>query len=394
MKLLFIQGGSRWKFDYEGNVYTDANFNENIWERYRKYCDTFTVILRKEEKIYEKCEAEKKFNAFDSQKSRFVALPDIYKPIKNSVNLRMRYLVNDVIRSEVINADKIVIRSIGTYYTNAALKWVRKLNKPYLVEETGFSFESLWYHSIRGKMIAFCNELSTKRLMKDVPFAIYVTDEALQKRYPSKGKSIGCSDVEIDIDRDVINRRMEKIKFSSNDKIILGTAAFLDVGWKGQMYVIRALDGLKRIGVNNFEYQLIGAGTGKKLYKEIKRLHLEDNVKILGVVPHEQVFDWYEQIDVYIQPSFMEGLCRSIVEAMSRACLVLCSDVGGNYELIEKQFIFQKGNVRDIERKLLSVIDPEVRIRAGKRNFQTSLMYEKSYLNNKRDNFYKDFMAR
>ena len=162
--------------------------------------------------------------------------------------------------------------------------------------------------------------------MKDVPWAIYVTNEALQKRYPCKGNSLGCSDVEIIIDEYALEKRLKK---DSNERIILGTAAFLDVGWKGQIYVIRALAKLKKKGLSNFEYQLIGAGTGKMLQAEAQKLGIADQVRIIGALPHEKVFDWLDNIDVYVQTSFMEGLCRSIIEAMSRGCPVLCTDVGG-----------------------------------------------------------------
>ena len=40
MNLLFIQGGSRWKYDSEGTLYTDPNFNSQIW---RFYC--FRIFL-------------------------------------------------------------------------------------------------------------------------------------------------------------------------------------------------------------------------------------------------------------------------------------------------------------------------------------------------------------
>lgn len=50
MRLLFVQGGSRWKFDINGCVYTDINFNENVWKRYRNYGDELVVALRRETK--------------------------------------------------------------------------------------------------------------------------------------------------------------------------------------------------------------------------------------------------------------------------------------------------------------------------------------------------------
>lgn len=390
MKLLFIQGGSRWKFDDKGNAYTDANFNENIWDRYRAYCDELTVILKKEETIYKEEVARCRYNRFDTKKSKLIALPDIYRPVYQFLNIKYRRIINENIEKAVKEADAIIIRSIGTYYTNTALKYVRQYKKPYLVEETGFSFEALWYHSLPGKFAAIPNEITTKALMKDVPWAIYVTNEALQKRYPCKGNSLGCSDVEIIIDEYALEKRLKK---DSNERIILGTAAFLDVGWKGQIYVIRALAKLKKKGLSNFEYQLIGAGTGKMLQAEAQKLGIADQVRIIGALPHEKVFDWLDNIDVYVQTSFMEGLCRSIIEAMSRGCPVLCTDVGGNYELVEKKCLMDKGNVMSIAQKIEMMIDEEFRREQSKRNFEASKQYEMSYLNDKRNSFYKEFLS-
>lgn len=176
MRVMFIQGGSRWKFDDKGNVYTDANFNDEIWDRYRKYGNELVVVLRRETTVYSQYDAMQKFNLFNKELSGFISLPDIYNPLTNYFNPQIHQEIEKTIRREVELADRIIIRSIGTIYTNIALKWARRLNKKYLVEETGFSFEALWYHSFHGKFVALQNEYSTRRLMKDVPLAIYVTN--------------------------------------------------------------------------------------------------------------------------------------------------------------------------------------------------------------------------
>ena len=205
------------------------------------------------------------------------------------------------------------------------MKFAKKYNKPYVVEVTGFAFDGLWYHSLRGKIVAPFKELQYKRLLKKAPYAVYVTEEALQKRYPCNGITLGCSDVELPpVSENVLTNRINKI-LNQKDKIVLGTAAFLDVGWKGQKYVIKALSELKKKGYDNFEYRLIGAGKGEKLKKLIAKLHLEDSVVILGALSHDQVFDWLDTVDVYIQPSFQEGLCRALIEAMSRQLDMPCS---------------------------------------------------------------------
>ena len=116
MSLLFIQGGSRWKFDGEGNIYTDSNFNDNVWKRYRKLDDELVVLLRKEQKIYSKKEASEKFNKFDDSKMKYIATPDLYKPWRNAFNLAIRKEIMDTVDHAVKNSDRVVIRSLGNIY--------------------------------------------------------------------------------------------------------------------------------------------------------------------------------------------------------------------------------------------------------------------------------------
>ena len=133
MNLLFIQGGSRWKYDSEGTLYTDPNFNSQIWSRYKGYCDELTVVLRREDRIYTKEEARIKFNEIGNSIDHCVALPDMYRPLSNALSCQKRMLVKRTIESEVKKADKVIIRSLGNIYTNTALKYAQKYHKPYLV---------------------------------------------------------------------------------------------------------------------------------------------------------------------------------------------------------------------------------------------------------------------
>ena len=50
---------------------------------------------------------------------------------------------------------------------------------------------------------------------------------------------------------------------------------------------------------------------------------------------------WFETLDIYIQPSLTEGHCRAIVEAIGNGVPTLASDVGGNSDSVDREFLFK-----------------------------------------------------
>lgn len=129
---------------------------------------------------------------------------------------------------------------------------------------------------------------------------------------------------------------------------------------------------------------------GNALKKLIKKYGLDKEVKIIGALPHDEVFKWLENIDIYIQPSYMEGLCRAIVEAMSKACPVICTDAGGNFELIEEKNIYKRDIFGLIN--ILENINNEELKKNAVFNYNKSKKYTANLLNEKRNIFYSKFI--
>ena len=391
MNLLFIQGGSRLKLCENGNWYTDPNFTVEVWNRYLSLCDHLVILLRKEHKIYSVCEANSRFNPIPvDERIKVVALDDITRPKYNLFLPAVWTRIKNSIEREVAQADKIIIRS-ASFYTAICQNACIRQGKPYLAEVTGFALEGMKHHSFLGKLSARYFESLMKTIAKDADAAIYVTDEALQKRYPCR-KMLGCSDVVLPtLHQQVLDRRLQHIdQQDKRRKLKIGTAAFLDVKWKGQENVIKALAELKKRGQTNIEYELVGMGSGKRLINLALKLGVAKQVRILGPKPHEEIFNWLDQLDIYVQPSYQEGLCRIIIEAMSRACPVICSDAGGNYELIDKNFIFPCGDYMDLVNKL-EKITVYLREQAIK-NFEHAKRFDKEVLNGQRDSFLREFV--
>jgi len=392
VKLLFIQHGSRIRKSETGKYYVDGNFNNDIWKRYKSYCDELTIILRMIPEDFDEEYLQSKFNYVDTNLVNLITVDDVYSPKSNYINPKIRKRIKETIEEQVKNCDKVILRSAGDFYTDIAYRCCKKHNKPFLVEAIGFPFECFWYHSMFGKVIAFPIDRKFKKTIANAPYTLYVTNEALQKRYPCRGEILGCSDVEINIDnknKSIVDNRKNKLNMQNN-KIILGTIGNIDAKLKAQKDVIKSLYKLKQQGYNNFEYQLVGGGDGNFLNRLIKKYNLQHNVKILGELPHSKVYNWLEKIDIYIHPSHNEGLCRSIIEAMSRGCAVICADVGGNYELVEKKYLYKKGNIKELT-KLLKKIKKEDIIEQSKINYEKAKRYDAKVLNKKRDEFYLKF---
>lgn len=393
MKLLFVQGGSRIKVDSDGNLYTDGNLNLKVWNRYMDLSDEkMTAVFRQDSQDYTADYAKEHLNAFDHDLMDCLVLPDLYHPKSNYFSLSKRKYVRHKIREAVERHDLIIIRSLGNLYVEYAIQAAEELHKPYLVEVTGVYWDSSWYHSLGGKVLALPRELSAKKCILKAPYAVYVTEKALQKRYPCKGKTLGCSDVELmQLDDEILDARIEKIS-KCNGKIVLGTAGFLHFKTKGQHDVIKALSILKKKGYTNYIYQLIGIGDDTFLREMAKKYDVEDQVQILGGKTHEDVFLWMDSLDFYVQPSYQEGLCRSIVEAMSRACPIICSNAGGNGELIDSDYVFHRGNLEELIACLNKMNVKEMGVQAMK-NFKAAHKYSKDRLDQIRSDFYTEFVS-
>lgn len=391
MKLLFIQGGSRLKKSDKGFWYTDGNFTSDVWERYLNVADTLTIVLRCEENIYTDEYCTSHFNkVIICNKVNIIGVDDLMS-FSKITNIFVWKRICDTIYKEVKKADKCVIRS-ASFYTDIAERACSKYGKPYLFEVTGFAKESMRNHSFIGKLLAGYFENTCIRIAHNAQCAIYVTSEALQKRYPCKGEMLGCSDVVIKMhDRNVLNKRINKTN-KLIKKIKIGTAAFLDVRWKGQDLVIKAIAELKEKHNIDVHYEMVGLGSGKYLKDLSQKLGVSSNIHVLGAKTHDEIFDWLDSIDIYIQPSYQEGLCRAIVEAMSRACPVVSSDAGGNNELVKSKYIFPCGDYFSLAEKIRLII-PYLKEEAIY-SFEKSLEFNSENLNKRRQRFLNKFIKK
>lgn len=370
MSLLFVHDHKFRLID--GKYYSPGGLSDDALSRYTQVFGDVVVIARVLE--------------HETGSSKYSLITNERVTIKNG--LKLGY---EGFKREVAKADQVICR-LPSVFGNKAVRLAKKMDKPYLVELVACPWDSLWNHSIKGKVAAPYMTYLTRKYVREAKHVLYVTNQFLQERYPTNGRSVNCSNVVLtSFDPLILERRIKRIK-SKRDKIIIGTAAAVDVKFKGQQFVIQALGNLKKQGLTNYEYQLVGAGDPSYLMEVAKKHNVENQIKFLGSLPHKQVFDWMDQIDLYVQPSRQEGLPRALIEAMSRGLPAFGARTGGIPELLEDKYIFSNTNknIKEII-GILGRFDEYSMIVQAKRNFEESKKYEKKRIDDRRTRFFESF---
>lgn len=379
MKVTFINDHIFYK--YKKNYYTSGSLNPDVIKRYTTVFSKIHFVTRQKKTKFKTASLP-----VNNCTTSFTKVPH-YKSLRTVKNYA---LTKRIIKDEVEKADFLILRS-GTF-ANIAAKYARKIKKPYLIEVVGCSWDAHWNYGFLGKFIAPFAYLGQKRAVKHADFAVYVTNSFLQKRYPTNGKETNCSNVSLkQFDSTVIKKRIEKIK-NKTTLTVIGTTAAIDVKYKGQQYIIRALSKLKKAGKTNFEYQLVGNGDSDYLKSVAEKYGVSEQVKFLGSLSHNEVFEWLKEIDIYAQPSRQEGLPRAVIEAMSCALPAIGAKTAGIPELLDDEFIFSNSskNIDEICELLLS-LDAQTMIEQAKRNYNEAKKYDKEIIEKRREHFLKKF---
>ena len=380
MTIAIIQGSPILRYN---NSYYDFNLVE--FEKYLRHSDNLIYLATIKEVDEGKI---KDLYKVDSNKVNFRIIP------KDGIldYLHLRKSKQKIIENAINEADLVVVKMPSITIGKYAAKYAKGIKKPYFVEVCGCAWDSFWHHSIQGKVLAPFNYLITRHIISDSDHVVYVTNEFLQRRYPNSKHTIGCSNVLLPESEDnILRQRIERIRNrKEGDVLKIGTAGAVNVRYKSQDVVIKAISRLKQKGLN-IEYYLAGGGSKDYLENIARRYGVVDHVHFLGAVPKAKMYDFYDMLDIYIHPSIAEGLPRVLIEAESRALPALGSNVAGTPELLTKDCVFRKKNIDEICNLLLSFTNDKL-VEQAKINFERSKDYSFEVLNEKRRVFYNEVL--
>jgi len=99
---------------------------------------------------------------------------------------------------------------------------------------------------------------------------------------------------------------------------------------------LKVIDAINMIQEKNFLYLIIGSGPYERMIKnKLKLYNLENRVFLLGQLTKEEVYEIMRIANLYVHPSFREGISFAIMEAMYNKLPAIVSNIRGNSELID-----------------------------------------------------------
>lgn len=388
MDCLFVHDFRSYKNN--GYIYT-GNLSYDIWQnRYIKYFENIKVLNRSGE--MKSNDTPNRYVKASGDNITFLDDIDIFTPITFARNYR-KY--KKIIQRRVTESEYVIIR-LDSFLGLIAANYCRHQKKKYLIEVVGCVWDSFWNKGIVGKLIAYPLFKVMQYEIKNAPYVVYVTEKFLQQRYPTKGKNTNISNVLLPKHDDaVIQNRLKHIKDIESDKEYIYeivTVASVSVRYKGQDSVIRALNELKKTDSRRYRYHLIGGGNNTYLLELSKKLGVEDNVVFHGNLKHDNVIEFLDKCDVYIQPSKQEGLPRALIEGMSRGMICMGTDIAGIPELLQPKMLFstRRNNYKEIASKISSLTSDDYKKQAII-NFKEAQKYENDILSKRRESFFTSF---
>jgi glycosyltransferase involved in cell wall biosynthesis len=383
VKLLFVH--DHVYLAHNGEVHSNT-FSYAFFKSYLEVFSEVTVVARMRE-----VEAAGADPSAGGEGVRFVFLKNIATP-GSFLGLRRRQA--RIIARLMEEHDALIVRLPSEFGIMAAGIASRK-HRDYLAEVVGCAFDAMWYYGgWKARLYAPVFFLKMRHAVRHASHVAYVTQAFLQQRYPASGQAetLALSDVSLPpYDANALTVRLERIR-KREGRIVCGTIANLNLRYKGIDSALKAVAALAA-GGNAVEYRLLGEGDPARYLALAEKLGIRQLVFFEGKkVSGEDIRRWLERIDLYILPSLTEGLPRSLIEAMDRACPAVASSVGGIPELLEPSALFPPGDAEALAEKVTAFVsDRQKMAQSAERNHAVAKRYGRENLEKKRGTFLRTF---
>lgn len=369
---------------FKGKFYARNQDKYDFYQRYLRIFDELRLTTRC---VYEDTLGKSRV-LLDDPRIEYVPLPFFSGPMQYA---KVYFKIGKALAHITDDCDAAILRLPSTVAQRVADK-VIKAGIPYgtelvfdakdALESATNSIERILWHRIHKQMVNTCNKANG---------VACVTAHYLQTHYTSKQPDAFFANYS--------SLALPKSFYSSERKHPEGKVFVISHvctqvqynGRKGYNEIIEAMKLLKERNVNvRVEFAGPDYHNGIKQLTDLsKRLGVEDRVKFIGGVNRQQLSDYLEKSDLYVMPTWAEGLPRVIIEAMAKGLPCITTPVSGNPELVSKHFLVEYSDIKALADRIEELVkNKRLYETASKENFERSLNYEASVLEKRRDAYY------
>lgn len=397
MRLYFIQEAVYLELD--GQLYSNRIQYDSYWERFLDHFTSVTIMAR----VKNVKTIPQNYHISTGPKIDYIPLNYYNGPYGYFRNVRS---IKKIIKSS-INKNSVYILRIPGILGSLMARELNKRKIKYAVEVVGDPFEVARFLNLPFPIKTLYKYLAyfqMKKITKGAIGALYVTESTLQKRYPVKEGCIIGSASNVIIQENQIADISARI---NNSKLIPKRARkfelqLVKIGVVGMLYSVKSpLEIVKTIKLlisNGMNAEVHFAGDGPLFQKIIDlavQLDIEKKVVCHGsIASGGEIIRFLDSMDLYVQFSKTEGMPRAMIEAMSRGCPVIASNVGGIPELLPKDLLVRPGDIVDLEKIITYLLSNNERIqKAITENISLAEKFTSDKLRDKRYEFYSELFA-
>lgn len=375
---------------YKGKYYARTQEKYDFYHRYLRVFDKMRLVTRC---VYEDTLGRSRV-PLDDERIEYIPMPFFSGPAQYAKSyLKIRRLLKGI----TDGCDASILRLPSTIAQRVCSK-VMKSGIPYateLVFDANDAMESatnpierLLWRMINRQMKNACNNAAG---------VACVTEHYLQSHYSSqKSDAFYGSYSSLALDKSFYTnaRSYPERKLFSIAHVCTQVQYN---GRKGYNEVIETVSKLKDRGVNvmlNFAGPDYHDGI-RKLTELAKSLGVDDRVHFIGGVNRVQLSEYLEKSDIYVMPTWAEGLPRVIIEAMAKGLPCITTPVSGNPELVDDHFLVPYYDTDLLADRIEELVkDASLYEKTSNINFERSKKYEASILEKRRDEFYKELKSK
>jgi glycosyltransferase involved in cell wall biosynthesis len=381
----------------DGVVRTQTGFTSPFWARYLSSFDRVKVVAR----VQDVSSDHEGLAPAGAEGVSFIDVPTYVGPAQY---LRMRRVIRDTLRGIDVRGSAVLLRVPGV--VSFGLGRAMPAGYPFGVEVVGDPYDAFGPEGIQHplrRLFRWWYSRELRSFCENAACSLYVTREALQRRYPpgkdaGPERSVGVADVELsdtaylnggdEPDHEALARRRRLQDDGRPLRLIC--VGMMEQLYKRQDVLIRGVAACASAGLH-LSVTLVGGGRKmpelRALADSLGIAHLVDFKGTLagGAAIREQL----DAHDLFVLPSAQEGLPRALVEAMARGLPCIGTAVGGIPELLPEYALVPPDDVPALAGRIEAFArDPGLRERAARENFTIARSYRESVLQPRRVAFF------